>query len=57
MAYIFQTELEALNEGLEAQTEYEQLWSDDSDETDAFEEPLDTGQVIDRIFDSDYRHS
>ena len=57
LAYIFQTEREALNEALEEQTEDELSWWDDSDETDVFEESLDTGQVIDRIFDPDYRHN
>ena len=57
LAYIFQPELEALNEALEAQTEEEQLWWDDLDETDVFDESLDTGEGIDRIFDPDYRHN
>jgi hypothetical protein len=51
LAYIFQPELEAL----EAQTEEEQSWCDDADETEVFEESLDTVEVIDRIFDPDYR--
>ncbi len=57
LAYIYQTELEAMNEALEEQIEDEQMWWDDSDETDVFEELLDTGDVIDRIFDPDYRHN